>query len=161
MRSPIVLPALCAGLLVLAGCEQGTDLASDPVPVEVTAPEMDPEMAATASAEAEAARQQWATRTVGLAGTTAAAIAGTADRSPASRCQSACGSGLYAPPGPMNATRSPGCASRAQGPASPSSPCTTKSRASVSSARSTERTVYVRVTGTSSPGRVSRRAARS
>lgn len=59
MRSPIVL----------AGCEQGTDLASDPVPVEVTAPEMDPDMAATASAEAEAARQQRATRTVGLAGT--------------------------------------------------------------------------------------------
>ena len=69
MRSPIVLTALCAGLLVLSGCEQGTDLASDPVPVEVTAPEMDPEMAATASAEAEAARQQRATRTVGLAGT--------------------------------------------------------------------------------------------
>ena len=71
MRSPIVLTALCAGLLALAGCEQGTDLASDPVPVEVTAPEMDPEMAATAtaSAEAEAARQQRATRTVGLSGT--------------------------------------------------------------------------------------------
>lgn len=69
MRRSTVLPALCAGLLALAGCEQGTDLASDPVPVEVTAPEMDPEMAATASAEAEAARQQRATRTVGLSGT--------------------------------------------------------------------------------------------
>ena len=69
MRSSRVLPAVCVGLLVLTGCEQGTELATDPVPVDVTAPQMDPEMAATASAEAEAARQQRATRTVGLSGT--------------------------------------------------------------------------------------------
>lgn len=73
MRSSRVLPAVCAGLLVLAGCEQGTELATDPVPVDVTAPQMDPEMAATASAEAEAARQQRATRRVGLSGTLVAA----------------------------------------------------------------------------------------
>ncbi|HJA37555.1 MAG TPA: hypothetical protein H9793_01005, partial [Candidatus Brevibacterium intestinigallinarum] len=73
MRSSRVLPAVCVGLLVLTGCEQGTELATDPVPVDVTAPQMDPEMAATASAEAEAARQQRATRRVGLSGTLVAA----------------------------------------------------------------------------------------
>ena len=73
MRSSRVLPAVCFGLLVLTGCEQGTELATDPVPVDVTAPQMDPEMVATASAEAEAARQQRATRRVGLSGTLVAA----------------------------------------------------------------------------------------
>src|SRR3954454_1144784 len=71
----------------------------------------------------------------------AAAIAGSALSSPASRCQSASGDGAYPPPGPKNWIRSPGCAAAAHGPASPSSPCQTKSTVSSPAAASQPRTV--------------------
>ena len=48
-----------------------------------------------------------------------AAIAGSADSSPTSRCQSASGSGRYPPSGPSKTRTSPGRAAAAQGPATP------------------------------------------
>ncbi len=55
------------------------------------------------------------------------------------------GRGVSPPAGDETTSRSPGWARAAQGPARPSSPCTTKSM--VSSSPSTARTVYVRVDG--------------
>ena len=54
-------------------------------------------------------------------------MAGTTLGSPTIRCQSASGDGAYAPPGPIIASVSPGCARSAHGPATPSDPWTTKS----------------------------------
>ena len=68
-------------------------------------------------------------------------MAGSADSSPTSKCQSAWGSGVYPPPGPSKTRTEPGFAVAAQGPAMPSSPCTTKSTVRVCVASSQERTV--------------------
>lgn len=70
-----ILPglAICAALAALVGCQQGTELASDPTPLAVEAPQLDPEAAATASAtasaKAEAADQKAAENAVGVSGT--------------------------------------------------------------------------------------------
>ncbi|GAA4506550.1 hypothetical protein [Brevibacterium yomogidense] len=70
-----ILPglAICAALAAVVGCQQGTELDSDPTPLEIEAPEMDPDAAAsasaTASAQAEAADQKAAENAVGVSGT--------------------------------------------------------------------------------------------
>ena len=70
-----------------------------------------------------------------------AAIAGRTLGSPTIRCQSASGSGAYAPPGPMSWSRSPGRARRRPRPATPVSPWTTKSIVSRRRSASNSRTV--------------------
>ena len=91
------------------------------------------------------------------AASSAAAIAGRALSSPASRCQSALGVGGVGAAGAHElARRRPARTAAAHGPASPSSPWTTKSSVSSRVAGSQARTVYVRVTGHCSRGNSSR-----
>ena len=77
----------------------------------------------------------------GASAATAVEIAGRADSSPAMRCQSASARGVYAPPGPRSVTVAPGWTDAAHGPATPSSPWTTKSIAISRATGSTDRTV--------------------
>lgn len=73
MKRTLTGLAVSAALIALVGCQQGTELATDPTPLEIERPQLDPEAAATASAtasaKAEAADQKAAENAVGVSGT--------------------------------------------------------------------------------------------